>query len=273
MMGARGAALTLVVCLFGVPASRTSAGLPEEQIRSLFSQANEAFRQANSIANDEERAHRLYDKAILNYEKMINDGEVRNGKLYYNLANAYFLKGDLGRAILNYRRAEKLDSSDAKIEKNLAFARSKRADRFQIKTEKRVLHTLFFWHYDFSIRARFFLTCLFFAGVCIALTITVWLGRTGPATATVVICGMLMSCLLASVIVEARHQARTVCGVITAKEVVARQGDGQNYTPSFTEPLHAGTEFDVLEHRPGWLHVQLSDDTSCWIPEGSAELI
>jgi tetratricopeptide (TPR) repeat protein len=255
---------------FTAPAN---AKLSNEQLYSLFSRSNEAFRQAHSISDNSDKATKLYEETILIYEKIITEGQIQNAKLYYNLGNACFLKGDLGKAILNYRRAEKLDSADTNIQKNLAFARSRRIDKVRLKTEKRVLHTLFFWHYDFSLKTKFVLTCFFFALFCISLTVMIWLGRIAPVTVTAVISGILLICLFASVVLEANNQARKVCGVITVEEIVARQGDGQSYSPSFKDPLHAGTEFDLLENRHGWLHIQLSDNSEGWIPESSADLI
>jgi hypothetical protein len=61
----------------------TDAALTREQTYSLFEKANQAFRQANSTADDPDLAERLYEDAILNYEKIISDGRVRNPKLYY----------------------------------------------------------------------------------------------------------------------------------------------------------------------------------------------
>ena len=266
--------LVLLVSLFSfgcpVPADAKPSG---EQLYSLFGRANEAFRQAQSISDNSNKAIKLYEEAILIYEKIIIDGPTQNVKLYYNLGNAYFLKGDLGKAILNYRRAEKLDSADTNVQKNLAFARSRRIDKVKLKTEKRVLHTLFFWHYDFSLKTKFVLTCLFFALFCFSLTVMIWLGRIAPGTVTVVISGFLLICLFASVVLEANSQARKVCGVITAEQVVARQGDGESYSPSFKDPLHTGTEFDLLEQRHGWFHIILSDNSEGWIPDTSADLI
>jgi len=218
---------------------------------------------------------KLYEKAILSYEKIINEGRIQNAKLFYNLGNAYFLKEDIGKAILNYRRAEKLDGADADIRKNLEFARSRRIDKIAPKTQERVLETLFFWHYDLSLRTRFILACLFFAAGCICVTAMIWLGRTrrgGPTVAAVIAAG-LMLCFAASVAVESRRAEAVVCGVITAQDVTARQGDGQGYPESFKDPLHSGTEFDLLEHRPGWLHIELPDDSDGWIPDNCAELI
>ena len=264
--------LILFVCIILMGLGTAKAELPKEQLYVLFNQANEAFRQANSIENNA-RADELYEKAILSYEKIINEGKIENAGLYYNLGNAYLLKENIGKAILNYRRAQKLNSSDANIQKNLEFARSQRIDKITPKTRERIMETLFFWHYDFSLRRKFILACLFFAAFCITLTVIVWFGRTAPTSVTAVITGILMLCFLASVVMETRERARLVCGVITVSDVVARQGDGQNYPESFKDPLHIGTEFDVLERRLGWLHIRLSDDSDTWIPSNTAELI
>ncbi len=264
--------IVLIVWLLISLITSANAQMSKDQVYALFSQANESFRQANST-KDSEQAERLYEKAILAFEKIIEQGQIKNAKLFYNLGNTYFLKGDIGKAILNYRRAEKLDSSDANIQKNLTFARSKRIDKVGIKTEKRVLQTLFFWHYDFAIKTKFLLTCVFFSIVCICAAGTIWFGRSVYWMTPTVICAVLTVCLLSSVIVESRTQAGRICGVIITKEVIAHQGDGQNYSPSFKDPLHAGTEFDILESRPGWLHIKLFDDSDGWIPNSAAELI
>lgn len=270
-------AYLLLVALIGVLASvlaaPAQAQVPREQLYSLLDNANNAFRQANAATDDPARAEQLYDQAILLYEKIVDQGDIHNAKLYYNLANAYFLTGDLGHAILNYRRAEQLDRSDVNIRNNLAFARSQRLDRVGVKAEKRVLDTLFFWHYDFSIRTRFFLACLFFGIACLAVTAMLWLGRGPATTAVAVVSLILLVCLLTSVTVESIQRRHTLSGVVTASEVVARQGDGPNYPPSFEDSLHAGTEFEVIEQRPGWFHIELSDGSDGWIPDDTAGLV
>ena len=268
----------LLLCLAAPARSalrKESPGLPKEQVYSLFTQANQFFREANTTTNDPDKARKLYEKAILNYEKIISEGRIKNSKLYYNLGNAYFLKDDIGRAILNYRRAQRLDppGRNTNIQKNLAFARSRRIDTVGVRTEKRILETLFFWHYDFSIKTKFLITCICSAIVLISLTLMLWRGKSPSTVATAVICSILMVSFLASVILETRSRANTICGVITAGQVIARQGDGPNYSESFKDPLHAGTEFDLLERRTGWFHIMLSDDSEGWIPDNAAELI
>lgn len=248
-------------------------GLSGDQLYALLNEANTAFQQANAAAQAPDKATELYRRAILLYEKIIEQGNVHNARLYYNLGNAYFLTDDIGRAILNYRRALQLDSDDVNIRNNLAFARSRRLDKVDIRAEKRVLQTLFFWHYDFSLGTRLFLACLFFAGLCIGATVMVWRGRGPVASAVAVLGGLLCLCFVASIAMEVRGRSTHTGGVIIASEIVARQGDGPNYAPSFKEPLHAGTEFELLDRRPGWFHIELSDGSRAWVPDTAAEIM
>jgi tetratricopeptide (TPR) repeat protein len=243
-----------------------------EEVKELFTQANEAFGAANA-ETDPTQSERLYDKAIFSFERIINEGDIANAKLFYNLANAHLLRKDIGRAILNYRRAQLLDGSDANIKKNLAFARSRCLDKVNLQTEQKVLQTLFFWHYDFPLRIRFLLACLSFAAVCVSLTVMVWRGRVSSFLAVFIVSGVLVACFIGSVGLEMRNQHQKAYGVIISPEVMARQGDGLNYPASFKESLHAGTEFRLLAERPGWFYIQLADDSEAWIPDDSAQEI
>ena len=101
----------------------------------------------------------------------------------------------------------------------------------------------------------------------------VWFGRSPPAAAAAVIAAILLVLLATSVVIESRQRASAISGVITAKSIVAHQGPGQSYLESFKDPLHAGTEFDLIEQRPGWFQIKLADDSDGWIPQDAAELI
>ncbi len=264
--------LLLPLCLAFSQAAKAAPALGREQLHALLQEANVAFQNANA-ANNPDAAKPLYDKAILLYEKLIDQGGIQNAKLYYNLANAYLLKEDLGRAILNYCRAAQLDRADLNIQKNLAFARTRRADRVETSAQRRVLGTLFFWHYDFSLPTKLLLATLSFAALCVVSTLMVWRGRGSATLVVAVLSGVFWIALSGSALVETKQTAATRSGVITAAEIVARQGDGPNYPPSFKDPLHAGLEFELLEHRPGWLHIELSDGTDAWIPAEAAGLV
>ncbi|OQY04813.1 MAG: hypothetical protein B6I25_06435 [Planctomycetales bacterium 4572_13] len=252
----------------GLPAAMT-----KDQIHLAYIQANEAFSKANKMIDDPNQAQTLYQQAILGYQKIIQTGQIHNAKLYCNLANTYLLTGDLGRAILNYRRAQYLDSSNPDIHKNLNFARSKRMDRFTVATPKKILKRLFFWHYDFSIKTRLIVGGVCLSILCIWLMLRMWIVKWPAVIPVCSVMALLLSGMIASVVIEQHTLSTHRNGVIITEAVIARQGDSENYPESFSESLHAGTEFEVIEQRPAWLHIKLSSDQNTWIPAYSAELI
>ena len=63
-----------------------------------------------------------YDEAIEVYTGLIDQG-LESGNLYYNIGNCYFKKGELGKAIVNYERANKLIPDDSDLKSNHDFAR------------------------------------------------------------------------------------------------------------------------------------------------------
>jgi len=267
-----GTMLALASAVLACPCAAAET-LDASQRRTLLMEANALFDEANKLAaTDSEAAKDRYGKAILRFERLVREGGVRNGKLYYNLGNAYFLSGDLGRAILNYRRAEQLLPNDPNLHQNLSYVRNQRSDRITEPQKAKVLKTVFFWHYDLAARTRMALFVSFFltlwACAVARLFVRHPLLHWGIALAVV-----LSALLMGSLTAEAVSRARNASGVILADEVIARKGNGETYQPSFNEPLHAGTEFELIEDRPGWYQIALHDGRTSWIPGAAAELV
>ena len=266
------------LCLFAAACARPAQAaetprLDRTAVHDLFSQAKDLLRRANqAAASDPAAARDLYQKAILRLELIVRKGGVRNGKLYYNIGNAYFRMGDLGRAILYYRRAERLIPDDPNLRQNLHTARRQRRDKIEVPERTRVLHTLFFWHYDFStqIRLTLFTVCFALVWVC---AIARRFSRKALLAWGIVLSAVLAAMLFGSLLVEELHDRGHVGGVVLAPEVVARKGDSETYQASFEEPLHAGSEFERLERRGDWLHVALADGRRCWLPAKAVALV
>ena len=261
------------VFLLGIVCSAANAKLSKDEIYLVFTQANDAFAKANQTADNVEQTQTLYKQAITGYERIIEAGGIHNSKLYCNLANSYLLTDDLGRAILNYRRAQRLDSSNPDIHKNLNFARSKRTNQFPVAAQKKIFERLFFWHFDLSMNTRFIIGGICFAIFCIWLTLKLWLVKWPAVLPACCLMVLIAIAMIISVGIEQHALATHRSGVIVADSVTARQGDGENYPQSFNEPLHAGVEFDVIEQRPNWFHVELPNHQDAWIPTQSAKLI
>ncbi|UCD63558.1 MAG: tetratricopeptide repeat protein [Candidatus Zixiibacteriota bacterium] len=88
----------------------SAAGVSADAVDDEFSSANRFYEK-----KDYASAIRLY-RSIL-----VQGGE--SAALYFNLGNAYFKSGDIGRAVLYYMKARRLDPTDRDIIDNLAFAR------------------------------------------------------------------------------------------------------------------------------------------------------
>lgn len=251
----------------------SSAELPAEELRTLLDEATEFFDQGNELApTDSTAAQKAYEQAIVRYERIVQEGEVVNGRLYYNLGNAYFLSGDLGRSVLNYLRAAQYIPNDPNLHQNLDYVRRQRVDRIEEPQRRRVLKTLFFWHYDLSSGMRGVLFAVFFAGVWCAASLRL---RVRRVWLTWLVAGLavLTLALAASLGTDAYTARSEKTGVIIAHEVVARKGNGESYEPSFEEPLHAGTEFLLEQTRGEWKQIRLHDGRTCWVPGQAAELV
>lgn len=272
-MTRRIAAILLLMGSLVSPGLAAEPKMTPDQAFLAFAEANRTFRQANESTGDPQQAHRLYEQAILEYEKVIEDGGIQNAKLYYNLANACLLSDNLGKAILYYRRAIRLDPVDPDILKNLAFARSRRTDQIPVTTEKKVLSRLFFWHYEWSMHTRLLVGGVCFALLCLWQTARTWTRKMPAVPALYILLLLVTAAMAASLTLEQINRIQNLAGVIIVDSVIARQGDGTNYPASFTEPLHEGTEFDLIQRRSGWLHIQLADGSQAWVPDNTAEII
>lgn len=62
-----------------------------------------------------------FEDAVTLYQEMIDQG-VESGALHYNLGNALYRTGDIGQAVLAYRRAWFLAPRDPDAQANLRFA-------------------------------------------------------------------------------------------------------------------------------------------------------
>lgn len=226
--------------------------------------AHASFRSATNSA--------MYVEAAQQYESLIHEEGIRNGHLFYTTGNSWFMAGDVGRAILNYRRAELFIPNDADLKHNLEAASGLKADLIPKKEPHPLAARLLGWHFGTSTQARWML----FSATWIACWgLLYWTLRSSRKEAKVggAVTGILALSLLLSLISESIIHQRADPGVITSNEVVARKGDGPMYAPAFLDPLHSGTEFQSLETRGKWRHIRLVDGQTCWIPTSAGEAV
>ena len=79
--------------------------------------------------------------------------------------------------------------------------------------------------------------------------------------------------LLSSMIFESLASHYRKPGVVIVAETTPRMGDSESYAPSFDGPVYSGEEVTLIETRPGWYHVRLSDGSTCWLRSDTVELL
>ena len=252
------------------PAS--AAELTRAQQIETLNEAQRAFDRGNEMRRSNPgEAGRSFREATDKFQLLADSG-IANGKLYYNLGNAYLRAGELGQAIANYRRAERLMPGDGQLEANLRFARTLRKNQIAASGERAFIHTLFAWHYGVPIRYRY--------AIGLTAYVLFWmmlLGRmyfkTVRWSIAIVPAVLLWLVLGSSVVYENLTSAESSEGVITTDDVTVRKGNGEGFEPQFEQPLHQGVEFSVIEQRKDWIHIRLPDNNSGWIRSSKVELI
>ena len=89
--------------------------ITQDDFADTMLQANNAYQNSD------------YSTSIALYEELVDSG-IRDANVYFNLGNAYYENGQLGSALLNYRRAQQINPRDVDIGVNIALVRSERLD-------------------------------------------------------------------------------------------------------------------------------------------------
>jgi tetratricopeptide (TPR) repeat protein len=241
------------------------------ELLPLIEESDEYFRRAGA-ENDMEISRELYRQALLRLEWIAHEADVQNGRLLYNIGNIYYRLGELGNAILYYKRAEYYIPGDPNLRHNLRYLRSQRMDRVAENYTGMLSRALYTWRSLLSPRLKILVFAASFAAIWIFGILSILKRKRWKSLAIVISCVTVLF-FLGSLIVHDLVWRVKQEGVITVKEVIARRGDGEMYESSFQEPLHDGTEFALVDERSGWYLIQLWNGSSGWIPSSSAELI
>ena len=126
--------LTLFLILsFGVPCAWAQE--PADTAAYAAAVGEESAAEAASPEQLWDRANTAYVNGDYHAAAEIYEGILAQGlssvKLYYNLANAYFKEGQLGKSILFYRRALRLAPGSDDIRYNLSVAGARTKDNIE----------------------------------------------------------------------------------------------------------------------------------------------
>jgi len=218
--------------------------------------------QASDLAADFDAANKLYEErkysdAVAAYEKLERT-HLASPALYFNLGNAFFKSGQIGRAIVAYRQAESLAPRDPDVSANLQFARNQIPGPATAPSRwQRWLGTLTVNEWTKLAAAAFWLLFLFLAAgqwrPTLQRRLRVYTASVGGAAV------VLFACLGL-----AWHEQRsTKTAVVITREAVVRQGPLDEASETFA--VHDGAELSVLDHKDNWLLVSAGNRQFGWL--------
>ena len=226
---------------------------------------------AMKLAND------LYERgsfveATQIYQQLADEG-YGDSIVFYNLGNAYYKSGDLGRAILNYLRAERLAPRDPDIQDNLQIARDGIVDPFERSEQSALAGSIRVPQLKLSLDEL----ALIALGLWILLALMLLLlarrfsfrRLIGYASVVVALLLLAGTVSLGSGL-SSESEDRKV--VVVAESVDVVGGPGVQYEAKFT--LHGGNEASLVETRGAWSRLRLAGgQLQGWVPADTVELV
>lgn len=227
--------------------------------------------QAGDVLVGFDRANRLYEQgkfapAAAAYEELARGGKV-SAALYFNLGNACFKSGQLGRAIANYRLAERLAPRDPDIRANLQFARNcvvggayRPAPAWRRWAPRLTLN-------EWTVLA---------AGALWVGFGLLMVGQVRPALRRelrryVLAAGLAgMFCAAGLLLAWSERYLKTVA-IVIQREVVMHHGP-LDESPSL-QTLHDGQELRVIDYKDNWLRLAGGARGAGWLKRGQVLLL
>jgi len=211
-------------------------------------------------------AEYFFREAAENYEIMRGEEGIRSSALERSLGHAYFLSGDLARAILAYRRGLRLNPGDPKLETALAYARS-RVEYPPSPTADLMRPEREYWPGWLELHRLGVVAFATYSIACLAVTRwrmtrrRLWL-RLAVGAAVIALIPTAGSG------VEWLRQLRDAATpvVVLARSEMLRTGNGTEYLPRLDVALPRGAEVRRLFERGGWYQVELSGGPVGWLP-------
>ncbi len=212
-----------------------------------------------------------FEAAVTLFEAAIEAGGA-HPVLYFNLGNAYYEAGQLGPAMLSYRRAALLAPRDADVRANLALVRALRVD-FQgdeasIIDRLATLSANSLTQVEQSILTLMLWTLWYGAAAVWALG---WLPRRREISIVLVGGALILALAVSLLLARLYTDAERPPAVVLANVASVTSGPGTEYLEIYR--LHAAAEMRLLEFTDGWARFVLPDGRQGWIALDSIERV
>ncbi len=246
---------TLILLVFSL------VNLYADEKGELWTKANDAYSMGQ------------YETALNDYIEIEKNG-YHSYRLYYNMGNAWYKTGNMGKAILYYEKALKLNPAGEDALNNLQIAKLQTLDKIDVLPEF-IVST---WIKDIrnlmSSNGWGYTAVGLFAVVCILLLLFKFAPTTGGrklsfVLACVVFLFFIYAVLFAfSLRAKAKSEDNAVVMVPVSDVKSAPNSTGNNLFI-----LHEGSKVEILEQAGKWCRIEISDGRQGWLEEKDIEVI
>ncbi len=226
----------------------------------------ELFYQGNIYYSD----NNLQD-AIDSYNKALNCG-FESSPLYYNLGNTYFKNGNLGKAIICYLRASKINPGDPDIRSNLAYARSLIQGGLISIKKPWLIRSFLKLTSLFSLNKITSISIFLYILLCVVIITGLYLKLFKK---TFIFLYILITIMLAGSLtifaVKFRAEVTRKDAIVIKRETDSKFEPLDNATTFFT--LYEGEEVQVIATNGEYFKIKRSDGKQGWVKKTDIELI
>lgn len=237
---------------------------------SLLARAETAFDRAEErLATDPAGARAALDESIAAYQGLLELG-TDNAAIHRNIGNAWMLRGDTGRAIAAFRRAERIDPTDTRVRDSLAAARAAVRTDVSAGARTRIEGAILFWRGWLPRSALLTVGLAAWAIAWLGAALLVVTRRGGIITSAAALAAVLTLGSLAAerVVLDLEPHA------VIVQDAVGYRGPNEAvYERTFQEPIRAGVEARVIERRDGWTRLRLRSGSETWVRTETIERI
>jgi tetratricopeptide (TPR) repeat protein len=199
----------------------------------------------------------------------VADAGIKNGKLFYNLGNAYLKNGQLGHAVLWYERALRLIPDDPDLKFNHEYILSLIKDEPDVGNLP-IFRVLFFWKHLMSATAIQWTGIILNLFAVLMLTIQVVLKKKKVKTPAYLLL-ILAVIFILTAFYNFYETAYIKEAVILPEQVSVRSGLTDNSTELFV--LHTGTKVKIEKENKAFFRIFFSDGKIGWIKKSDAGII
>lgn len=229
--------------------------------------ATDMFKEANALYQEGQ-----FEAAIEKYEEILA-ADYESGELYYNLANAYYKTGNIGKARLNYERALYWLEGDESLTQNLELLKLRLVD--QIEKPPKLFITVW-WEALLNMFNTYTLgviVLILFWIVLITAAIFLYYRKRGRIKwKSLFVTFLVLWLFLLTIWINKIYLFETEkYGVILASTVTVHAEPAADTTELFV--LHEGTRVKVLRISNSWLEIRLADGKTGWLQSDVLEII